>query len=154
MTKLLFGKLFLWSAAFGVFSSYLPAKKNRNQGIEGMVYRISGNHMPSPGVKKPAPKGIRTTIYIYERTTILQADRQGETPFYSSIHTRLVRKTESDSAGYFKVRLPPGSYSLFTKKDTLFYACWFDKDNTIAPVDVHPHKMTHVELKVDYDAYY
>ena len=50
--------------------------------------------------------------------------------------------------------LPPGEYSLFTKKDALFYANNFDGNNHIAPVKVVPHKVTQVNVNIDYDAVY
>jgi hypothetical protein len=124
------------------------------QGIEGYVYRVSGNQMPSPDRKPVAPKGIKTTLYIYQLTNISQTIRQGQTAFYSSIKTKLISKIGTDSNGYFKISIGPGRYSLFTKKDELFFANWFDKDNNIAPAEVLPGKMTKIEFTVDYDAVY
>jgi hypothetical protein len=124
------------------------------QGIEGYVYRISGNQMPSPDIKPKPPKGIKTTLYIFDLTNLDQTIRQGQSSFYLSVKTKLVKKIETDTSGYFKVKLPVGHYSLFTKKDTLFYANWFDGNNNIAPVQVLPQKLTNVEFKIDYDAYY
>jgi hypothetical protein len=124
------------------------------QGIEGYVYRISGNQMPSPDIKPTPPKGIKTTLYIFDLTNLDQTIRQGQSSFYLSVKTKLVKKIETDTSGYFKVKLPVGHYSLFTKKGTLFYANWFDGNNNIAPVQVLPQKLTRVEFKIDYDAYY
>ena len=124
------------------------------QGIEGYVYRLSGNQMPSPDRKPSPPKGIKTTLYVYQLTNISQVIRQGESPFYSSIKTNFVSKIETDTNGYFNIIIEPGRYSLFTKKDTLFFANWFDKDNNISPAEVLPAKMTKVEFTVDYDAVY
>lgn len=124
------------------------------QGIEGYVYRVSGNQMPSPGRKISMPKGFKTTLYIYQLANIRQVIRNGQSAFYSSINTNLVSKIETDTNGYFKIRMEPGRYSLFTKKDKLFFANWFDKDNNIAPAEVLPGKMTKTEFIVDYDAVY
>lgn len=124
------------------------------QGIEGYVFRISGNQMPSPDRKPSAPKGIKTTLYIYQLANISQVIRLGQSAFYSSIKTKLLSKVETDTNGYFKISMEPGRYSLFTKKNELFFANWFDKDNNIAPVEVLPGKMTRVEFTVDYDAVY
>jgi hypothetical protein len=126
----------------------------QDQGIEGYVFRISGNQMPSPDIKPNPPKGIKTTLYIFDLTNLVQVTRQGQSTFYSSVKTKLVKKIETDSTGYFKVELPAGRYSLFTKKGTLFFANWFDGSNNIAPVQVLPQKITKVEFKIDYDAYY
>jgi len=124
------------------------------QGIEGHIFRIQGNQMPSPDRPPPAPVGTRTTLYIFELTNLSQVRRQGQSSFYFSIGTRLVRKVESDSSGFFRVSLPVGNYSLFTKKGELFYANRFDGANNIAPVQVLPHQTTQVIVRVDYDATY
>jgi len=124
------------------------------QGIEGYVLRISGNQMPSPDRKSSVPKGIQTTLYIYQLTNMNQVIRQGQSAFYSSIKTKLIAAIETDTNGYFKVALDPGRYSLFTKKDKIFFANIFDKDNNIAPAEVLSGKMTSVKFVVDYDAVY
>jgi hypothetical protein len=110
--------------------------------------------MPSPDVKLTPPKGIAATLYIYELTNLSQTDRVGETAFYRDIKTRFVRTTESDATGYFSVALPPGQYSLFTKKEALFYANNFDGQNNVAPVRVVQGKVTQINVNVDYDATY
>ena len=123
-------------------------------GIEGYIFRISGNQMPSPSIKPTPPKGIKSVLYIYELTSFSQVNRQGGSGFYSSIHTRLVQSVASNDQGYFFAYLPPGEYSLFTKKDALFYANNFDGNNHIAPVKVISGQMTQVHVNVDYDAVY
>ena len=125
-----------------------------NQGIEGHVYRISGNQMPSPDLKPNHPKGIRTTLYVFDLTSLNQVSRQGQSTFFNSVRTKLVKKVETDSSGYFKVSLPPGHYSLFVKKDSMYFANWFDGSDHIAPVEVLPLQVTKIDLKVDYDAHY
>ncbi|MDP4132194.1 MAG: carboxypeptidase regulatory-like domain-containing protein [Bacteroidota bacterium] len=134
-----------------LFPAFKQAKKT---GIEGYIFWVSGNRMPSPDVKLSPPKGIQATLYIYELTNLNQLTRVDESAFYSGIKTRLVRTTESDTSGYFSVSLPPGQYSLFTKKDALFYANYFDGQNNVAPVKVIPGKVTQVNVNVDYAATY
>ncbi|PWT72852.1 MAG: hypothetical protein C5B59_14780 [Bacteroidetes bacterium] len=129
-------------------------EQGKTQGIEGHVFRISGNQMPSPDVKPRAPRGIQTTVYIFELTNLSQVEREGQSAFYRSISTKLIKTTKSDGSGFFKVKLPPGHYSLFTKKDSLFYANLFDGSNNIAPVQVTPGKMSRIDIRVDYDAVY
>lgn len=128
--------------------------QGKKTGIEGYIFRISGNRMPSPDAKLSPPKGIKAVLYIYELTSFSQVIRQGESGFYSAIHSRLVQTVSSDDSGYFYASLPPGEYSLFTKKDALFYANNFDGDNHIAPVKVVTHKVTQANVNVDYDASY
>jgi hypothetical protein len=131
-----------------------PVKQVRKTGIEGYIFKVSGNRMPSPDVKLSPPRGIPATLYVYELTNLSQLTRVGETAFYSDIRTRLVKTTLSDASGYFFVSLPPGQYSLFTKKDALFYANYFDGQNNVAPVKVSPGRVTQVNVNVDYDATY
>jgi hypothetical protein len=153
MIKRFPGKFFLLFTIMGLINIFMkPILKK--QGIEGFVYRISGNQMPSPNKKPSTPKGTKTTIYFYELTNINQVTKPGSSPFYATIKTKFIKKTESDSSGHFSIQLPAGDYSIFTKKDTLFYANWFDEKNNIAPAKVVSGKITKVEIKVDYDAAY
>ncbi len=124
------------------------------QGIEGRVYRLSGNQMPSPGRKPSLGRGIATTLYIYELTNLNQVSRLGQSTFYRLIRTKLLHTIQSDSNGHFQAYLPAGRYSLFVKQDELFYANLFDDKGNIAPVQVYAQQMTKVEFKIDYDASY
>jgi len=132
-------------------SSFSQGKKT---GLEGYIFRISGNRMPSPNAKLSPPKGVKATLYIYTLTALSQVTKVGESAFYSSIRTNPVKTILSDSTGYFFTTLPSGEYSLFTKKDALFYANNFDGDNHIAPVKVVSGKVTQVNVNIDYDAVY
>ena len=132
-------------------SAYSQGKKT---GLEGYVFWISGNRMPSPNAKLSPPKGVKAVLYIYELTSLSQVTKQEGSAFYSSIRSRLVQTVTSDDSGYFFVSLPPGEYSLFTKKDALYYANNFDGHNHIAPVKVVSHKVTQVNVNIDYDAAY
>ena len=128
--------------------------QGKKTGIEGYIFRISGNRMPSPDAKLSSPKGVKAVLYIYQLTTLNQVTKVGESAFYSSIGTKLVQTVTSDETGYFYVSLPPGEYSLFTKKDALFYANNFDGDNKIAPINVVTHKVSQANVNIDYDAVY
>ncbi len=124
---------------------------SQNQGIEGNVYLMAGNQMPSPDRKPASPQRIRATVFIYELTNTNQATRQGQTPYYSAISTKRIRQVETDDKGYFVAYLPPGHYSLFVKKGALFYSNGWDAHNNIAPAEVIAGKMTRVECRVEGD---
>ncbi len=143
--------LLAFSLPFTPTSAFSQVKKT---GLEGYIFRINGNRMPSPDAKPSPPKGVKAVLYIYELTSLNQVTKQGETAFYSSIRTRLVQTVVSDETGYFFVSLPSGEYSLFTKKDALYYANNFDGDGHIAPVKIAPNKVTQVNVNIDYDAVY
>ncbi len=152
MNKILFYLLVFLLIILSCYST--KNKTSTLQGIEGYVYFISGNQMPSPGKKPKPPKGIKTILYIYRLTNIAQVKRQGQSSYYSAIQTKLIKTTQSDSTGYFSVQLEPGKYSLFTKTGDFFYANLFDKDNNIAPAEVLINKMTKLEIRIDHDATY
>jgi hypothetical protein len=118
-------------------------------GIEGSVYLSGGNRMPAPGHTRGPLHGVRSTVYIYGLTNINQVVRVGQSPYYSAIQTELMRQADTDDTGYFKVLLPAGHYSLFTKKGDLFFASRMDDRNNIAPVKVLPGKVTKVECRVE-----
>ena len=134
-----------------VASSFIFCKR---QGIEGTVLIVSGNQMPSPDIKPDQGRGIKTILYIYQLTNLSEVDRLGQSAFYSQVRTKLVKKIETKENGRFKVKLSPGEYSVFLKKDTMFYANRFDGKNNIAPVEVLKNKMTKIEVKMDYSATY
>jgi hypothetical protein len=136
------------------FLSGIVYGQGKKTGIEGYIFRISGNQMPSPDAKLSPPRGVKAILYVYELTSFSQVSKVGESAFYSSIRSRFVQNVTSDDSGYFFLSLPPGEYSLFTKKDALFYANNFDGNNHIAPVKVVAHKVTQINVNIDYDAVY
>ena len=144
----------LWIGIFMITARLLPTSATApsgDQGIEGIVYPVSGNRMPSPDRKPAPPRGVKSTVYVFERTNISQVTRQGTTSYYLVINTKLVKQADTDDTGYFKISLPPGFYSIFTRKGDLFYASQRDEKNNIAPVEVLPGKFTKVDCKIEGD---
>jgi hypothetical protein len=123
----------------------------QQSGIEGRVYLASGNRMPAPGHPTDKLPGVPGTICVFELTSDSQVVRQGTSPYCKAVHTRLVRQSDTDDKGNFSISLPPGTYSVFTKKGDLFYATRRDEKNNIAPVEVLPGKMTRVDCRVESD---
>jgi hypothetical protein len=139
----------------------------QQSGIEGTVYQVSGNRMPSPrrppgtaaadtpsNFSAPTPPegpGVKAIVCIFELTNDSQVIRRGTSPYCEAVHTRLIRQANTDDKGNFSILLPPGTYSVFTKKGDLFYATRRDEKNDIAPVKVLPGKMTRVDCKVESD---
>lgn len=124
------------------------------QGLSGYIKEVVGNQMPSPDIQPQEPKGVQTTLYIYELTNINQVVRIGNAPFYSAIHTKMIKSVVSDSLGYFITPLPTGTYSLFTKVDGKFYANSFDSQNNIVPATVEENKVTKVNFVISAKATY
>ena len=137
--------------AFIVSAYLLSTLASQQEGIEGTARRISGNQMPSPRYHPGLPSGAQATICVFRLTNQTQVTGTGKTGLYRSVQTPLVRQTDTDDSGRFRILLPPGTYSVFTKKGSLFYATRRDEKNNIAPVEVLPGKMTRVDCSVESD---
>ncbi|MEI9946216.1 MAG: hypothetical protein WDN26_18590 [Chitinophagaceae bacterium] len=151
-------KTLLFSPVLSIFMlAFFSGQKDMNcghSGIKGQVYVISGNQMPSPDAPPPAPKGMKTTLYVYELTNTSQVSRNGSSAFYKDVSTKLVKELATKEDGSFSIKLKPGTYSLFVKKGDLFYSNLFDGQNNIHPVEVKKGKMTEEKFRVDYEAVY
>lgn len=124
----------------------------QRQGIRGQVFWLSGNQMPGPGREFAPNLGISREILIYEVTG--RADAVQHETFFSDIRTQLVAKVVSDNDGSFKVKLPPGRYSVFVKEPSGLFANLFNTSGEINPVVVEPKKFTWMSITVDYEAVY
>jgi len=140
---------------------YPPGTQNpddhQRSGICGTVYSSGGNHMPAPnrrrvdsGAPKHLARGVRATVCIFRLTSDSQVVHVDPT-HYRAVLTPLISQIETDEKGQFQVFLPPGTYSVLTKKGELFYASRRDEKNHIAPVEVLPGKMTQVTCSVESD---
>jgi hypothetical protein len=138
-------------ASFPIAVTPSPTDLFQQSGIEGRVYLVTGNRMPAPGHPPGRPPGVPGTICVFELTNDNQVVRQGTSPYCKAVHTRLVRQIDTDDKGNFSIPLPPGTYSVFTKKGDLFYASRRDEKNNIAPVEVLPGKLTRVDCSVESD---
>jgi hypothetical protein len=134
-----------------VIISLLLSAMVQTQGIEGIVRRPAGNHMPSPRFHPAPPAGVKATVCIFPLTNDRQATKAGKPGLYAALQTNLIRQIDTDDSGRFRIELPPGTYSVFTKKGKLFYATRRDEKNNIAPVEVLAGKMTPVECSVESD---
>lgn len=122
------------------------------QGIKGRVIWLSGNQMPGPGRTASPEAGIKREIHIYKPATLQEVTRAGK--FYAEIRTELVAKITSKEDGSFKIKLPPGEYSVFTKESGGYFANLFDGNGRINVVEVKRGNFTDVTVKVDYEAAY
>ena len=138
---------------FILLSGFTFTVSAQKQGIEGEVFWLSGNQMPGPGKPHNIPQqGLVREIYIYkvaELHNTVQTDG-----FFTDVKTELVTKIVSHADGSFKVKLPPGEYSLFTKEPKGLFANLFDKDSKINPVIVKPKKYAWITITVDYESAY
>ena len=125
-----------------------------SQGIHGMVKEESGNRMPGPGRELPPPIPVKTTIYVYEPTSLSQVESANGGPVYTAVKSKLIKSVETDEKGSFRIALPPGTYSLFAKVEGGFFANSFDGNNRIHPVVVEEDKFTEVDILINHKAVY
>jgi hypothetical protein len=135
-----------------VFVSAAFAATAQKQGISGKVFWVSGNQMPSPGNYITPQQGAPREIQIYKVAKLNETDQING--FFTAIKTEFIKKVFSDIEGSFKIKLPPGEYSVFVKEPQGLFANSFDKDNKINVVVVKPGKFSWVTINIDYDAAY
>ncbi len=148
--------LFLIISIFFILLSCKSTKTKQSvvfsQGITGIVEQISGNQMPRIGREPDKPKPFHTTVFFYAPTDITQVQRIGETPLYTSIFTKLIATTETDSLGKFTATLPVGRYSVFVQVEKKFFANNFDIRNNISLVTVEENKLVEIKILVNHKA--
>lgn len=141
-------KYLIPSAIIFLFAcSGLKRASQAKQGLEGYIYLLRGNQMPSPG--KPVNKGraVPRDIYIYEPTTIGQTT--GRSPAFESVKTKLIARAKSDSLGHFFVNLPAGNYSIFVKEGAYLFAAENDGAGVLNPVQINTNIITQKNLTIN-----
>jgi hypothetical protein len=117
------------------------------QGIQGQVFLVA-NSLADSSVANPNPNtGVRREVVIYELTTLDVATH--ENGIFRNLPTMFVTSIMSEDDGSFKVKLLPGTYSVFVKEGDGFYANLFDQ-NRINPVVVKPKQYAWVTITIEY----
>lgn len=124
----------------------------QKQGLQGQVFWVSGNQMPSPEAVLSPNQGAVREVLIYDLTNTTDATQVG--PFFRDIKTRLVATTQSKPDGTFKIKLPVGTYSVFTKERNGLYANLFDGQGFINPVTIKAGQYAWKTITIDYEAAY
>lgn len=94
-------------------------KVSIKQGIYGTTSLTTGNCMPIIDENQCKLYTIEKEILIYERTSPFQVTFNNN-KFVSKIHSKLIKKVNSDANGFFQIDLPVGVYSLFYQDDTIY----------------------------------
>lgn len=141
-------KLLLVLAFFGS----IQFVKGPKEGIQGQVFWLSGNQMPGPGKSILPQQGVTREIVVYKATTLQDLEQEGT--FFSNVKTELVTKATSKADGSFKIKLPPGKYSVFTQEQKGLFANIIDGDGCVSCIEVRPKKYTWMIITVDYEAAY
>lgn len=124
------------------------------EGVAGQVWFWRGDFMP--GCPSGTIRGVKRTVFVYELThrDETASAGPGEGAFVTAIATAVVDSVQSDSRGFFELRLPPGRYSLFVREGERFYANGWDGPGYVQPVEVQRGSVTPVQLDLTYEAAY
>lgn len=141
-------KLLLLLAFFGI----VQFTKGPKEGIQGQVFWLSGNQMPGPGKSILPQHGVTREIIVYKAAMLKDVEQNGQ--FFSTVNTELVTKAVSKADGSFKIKLPPGKYSVFTQESKGLFANIIDQDGCVSCVEVRPKKYSWMTITVDYEAAY
>jgi hypothetical protein len=115
------------------------------QGIQGQVFQLPTS---ADSLAKENPEaGVQREVHIYELTTLDQTSH--ENGIFRSIPTQKVLSITTRADGRFKVKLPPGTYSVFVQEPGGLFANLFQQ-NRINPVVVKPRQYTWISITIEY----
>jgi len=134
------------------FFSLIQSAKAPKEGIDGQVFWISGDQMPGPGKVLTPQQGVVREILFYNRLTL--NDVKLENQFAHNITAEPVASLWSKADGTFRVKLPPGTYSAFTREPAGLFANNIDRDGCISCVVVKPRQFSWLVISIDYEAAY
>jgi len=117
------------------------------QGIQGQIFLVD-NSLADSAAANPSPNtGIKREIVIHELTTLDMATH--ENGLFKNVPTLFVTSIMSADDGTFKVKLLPGTYSVFVRQGDGLYANLFEQ-NRINPVVVKPKQYAWVTITIEY----
>lgn len=112
--------------------------------LSGELRELVGDFMPSPDLPRNLsgmPLQARVAI-----TPAVAAEGK-QTPFFKTLPARLLKEVKTDAKGKFRLRLPPGRYSVFVKLEEGWYANLI-QDGLIQPVYLQKDSTTSITIKV------
>lgn len=131
--------------AIWIFASMCTASaQSLKQGIQGQVFRLP--EVADSLAKENPEAGVQSIVHIYELTTLDQASHKNG--LFKSVPTNNVMTITTKPDGSFKVKLPPGTYSVFVDAGDALFANLF-KNNQINPVVVKPKQFAWVTITID-----
>lgn len=112
--------------------------------LSGELRELVGDFMPSPDLPKDlSGMPLKARIAI---TTAVAAETNA-IPFFNALPARLVKEVKTDAKGIFRLRLPPGRYSVFVQLKEGWYANLI-QDGLIQPVYLQKDSTTSITIKV------
>ncbi len=120
-------------------------------GVRGQLYLF----VPDSGLKKEILipyEGIPLEIFIHKATTLAEVDFKDG--IISKIYTPLVSRFFCKWNGSFKVKLPPGNYSVFVRYQNGFYGNLKDSEGNLSPATVSSKRNAWITITVNYSTYH
>jgi hypothetical protein len=117
------------------------------QGIQGQVFLVPNSLADSSVTHSNPNTGVRREIVIHELTTLDMTSH--ENGLFKYVPTASVAVIMSEDDGSFKVKLLPGTYSVFVREGDGLYANLFEQ-NRINPVVVKPKQYAWVTITIEY----
>lgn len=116
--------------------------------LSGELRELVGDFMPSPDLPKDV-SGMPLKAKVAITTPV--AAEANAIPFFKTLPARLVKEVKTDAKGKFRLRLPPGRYSVFVQLKEGWYANLI-QDGLIQPVYLQKDSTTSITIKVTTNA--
>lgn len=139
------GKFFVTLVLSGVSIAAIAQRSN----IQGQLYWLP----TEANFQQNIPyQGVPLEIFVYELTTA--EDVVWEDNIIKKINSRLVQQAFSRPDGAFKLKVPPGQYSVFARYKNDFFGNLKDQQGHLSPVVVKAKKSGWVTITLNYSAYH
>lgn len=120
--------------------------------VEGKLYLLPSDNNSSNNEGATPYSGLPLEIFVHAPTTNAELD-EDETAI-TRIYTPLIARVFSKWDGTFKVKLPPGSYSVFVYYQNKYFGNLQDKNGVLSPVIVTQGKKAWVTITINYTPYH
>lgn len=97
-------------------------------------------------------QGVPLEIFVYELTTAEDVEREGDA--IKRINSRLVQQGFCRPDGAFKIKVPPGQYSVFVRYKNDFFGNLKDDKGHLSPAYAKAKKSAWVTITLNYSAYH
>lgn len=115
----------------------------------GEVREVTGNRMPGPGPHS-LPRPFRGKVWV------VRGEWPGQGPFLtkSTLPVGASQRVTTDTAGNFRLSLPPGTYTVFLETPRGLYRNEFDGRGYYVPTVLRAGETTRIQLLMDAGAVY
>lgn len=131
------------------FSSNALAQSSR---IEGQLYWHAPDDSGASIEQTNSYSGIPLEIFVHPLTSA--AEIETEDGVITKIYTPVIKRAFSKWNGTFRIRLPPGAYSVFVFYKNQFFGNLKDREGNLSPAFVGEKKRAWVTITVNYSAYH